>query len=174
MPPALDPPLDEGPFHGRRGSQQGDAGVAGRLHSPRGDVGDVQDFQTGGLLNLVRPPMAGIGADHDKVRTGARQRARCRYIDAGVLAAAIVPAGAEHLLEIQRHENELSADGTASRARYGIPSLDISFVRPCRVTPSLPSFFRMFTNSQAPPIPDAYVPSVGSQGCAQYCESTLL
>src|SRR5215472_14766585 len=49
-----------------------------------------------------------------------------------------------------------------------------AFIRPCRVTPSLPSFFRMFTNSQAPPIPDAYVPSVGSQGCAQYCDSTLL
>src|SRR5215831_13624206 len=43
-------------------------------------------------------------------------------------------------------------------------------IRPWRVTPSLPSFFRMSTNSQAPPIPFAYVPSVGSQ----YCESTFL
>src|SRR5258708_215621 len=49
-----------------------------------------------------------------------------------------------------------------------------ALIRPCRVTPSLPSFLRMSTNSQAPPIPDAKVPSVGSQGCEQYCESTLL
>src|SRR5215471_8008402 len=51
----------------------------------------------------------------------------------------------------------------------------IVFIRLSRVTPSLPSFFSICTKSHAPPMPEAYVPSVGSHGCGeQYCWSTLL
>src|SRR5262245_7543166 len=50
-----------------------------------------------------------------------------------------------------------------------------AFIRLSLVTPSRPSFLRIVTKSQAPPIPVAYVASVGSHGCGvQYCASTFL
>src|SRR5215472_18182126 len=75
----------------------------------------------------------------------------------------------------QSPEKTLSADAGLGSAQALTFKLRTAFIKASRVTPSLPSFFRMSTTSQAPPMPEAYVTSVGSHGCGeQYCESTFL